>query len=186
MDKNQNGHSIPTPTSPRKPIFPTLLVIILSILAVAVITGIIIALVLRPSDNTDNTSSPDEQFSSETDQLLYDATKNGSIEDVVNTCTERANLVSAIEQKADVYLQCAYQLAISYGDKAASQILGYAHAAEDVSPSVSSARAISNYESRYGDSEIALQYNKIALERLESEPNYKADQIKYLEAGGGR
>lgn len=177
-------------------------IIFLSVTAVAIIIGIIIAVTWPQAEECP--SSP--TYSSEHFQeLIKQATESSEGSDdsensddsdaptntindpeaLINICNEQANIATSPEDKAEVYLTCADQVSINFAEEKADLVLEYAYKAEEVAPSSITAQAIASYEELYGSPEKSLEYQDIVLERTNGPTDYSEEPGNSTEGDWG-
>lgn len=185
-----------------------IIIAILSVAAIGIITAIIVVLVTRSTQPTSDTSQqPDSSqsdpvnvlpssdlpypeqssdYSSTTAEntIINEASNNENIEDFISTCNDQIALAPTPEYRAEMYLTCAGQIDQNYSQDKTDLALAYAYRAEELAPSVLTAQAISTYESEKGNTEKALEYQNIALERMNT-PDFRSSMEKLYESGGG-
>lgn len=156
----------------------------LSIAAIGIIAAIIIVLINQSKTSTAPTDpsglsypTPSPDYSSESSQKLIfnESTSGKSFDEFVAICEEQIALAPTPEDRANIYLVAAAQLATFYSEGHGQIILEYAHNAEEISPSIASANALVAYEYSYGDVAASEKYSEILKERSADDPDYQQE-----------
>lgn len=145
-----------------------ILIIFLSVIAIAIILGIIIVITSQPK-NTNVSISYSEEAAQEAISSASDDPDR-----TVTTCNEQINLAANNpEDQAKIYSSCANQLFARWEQEQKATILGYIHKADEVHPTVSTAQAIVAYEEFYGNIENAEYYRQIVQTRIDEDPSFQ-------------